>query len=89
MARRRSNSCATRTRILIWSCQTSTCLVRSAFPPMVSLPGSRGLLAHEVVVDSNLLVDADMDGFRLLEQVGLEMDLPVISKTHRLLLCKY
>ena len=24
---------------------------------------------------------ADMDGFRLLEQVGLEMDLPVISRS--------
>jgi len=27
-------------------------------------------------------MDADMDGFRLLEQVGLEMDLPVISESH-------
>ena len=24
---------------------------------------------------------ADMDGFRLLEQVGLEMDIPVISRS--------
>ena len=32
---------------------------------------------------SLLLLTADMDGFRLLEQVGLEMDLPVISKPHR------
>ena len=51
MARRHSNFCATRTRTSIWSFQTSTCLVRSGLPPMVSVLGSRGLLPHEVVVD--------------------------------------
>lgn len=29
----------------------------------------------------------DMDGFKLLELVGLEMDLPVISKLHVFLFC--
>ncbi len=89
MARRRSSFCATRTRTLIWSYQTSTCLVRSVIPPNVSVPWSRGLLAHELVLISLSLVGADMDGFRLLEQVGLEMDLPVISKPHRPLPCMY
>ena len=28
----------------------------------------------------NLLLCADVDGFKLLEQIGLELDLPVISK---------
>ena len=43
----------------------------------------------EIVGVLNGILDADMDGFRLLEQVGLEMDLPVISKTHWLSPCKY
>lgn len=36
-----------------------------------------------VISDVNM---PDMDGFKLLELVGLEMDLPVISK-HHLLIC--
>ena len=56
-------------------------------PPTVSLSVSRGLLAHELIVEIISVMDADMDGFRLLEQVGLEMDLPVISKPHQILSC--
>jgi two-component response regulator ARR-B family len=31
----------------------------------------------------------DMDGFKLLELVGLEMDLPVISKIQTFLSCSF
>ena len=46
----------------------------------VFMPVSRGLLLTSWLLRLLSMMRADMDGFRLLEQVGLEMDLPVISK---------
>lgn len=37
-----------------------------------------------VISDVNM---PDMDGFKLLEHVGLEMDLPVISESFAVLIC--
>ena len=48
--------------------------------PMFPCLGVVASLLTSWLLMSLSMADADMDGFRLLEQVGLEMDLPVISK---------
>lgn len=71
---------------MISSCRTYTCQVRLAD----SLISAQVCLIHASLV---LLTSfgwlADMDGFRLLEQIGLEMDLPVISERLHLSFCRH
>lgn len=64
-----------------WCSQTSTCLVCRPQALPCKLPAAERAAECDAAVQPSacLRCRADMDGFKLLEHIGLELGLPVIS----------